>query len=255
MKLIIIEPFYGGSHQVLLDQLIPEVNTVFEYVHTVTLSAKKWHWRARVSPLQVLALIPKDVTFTHLLTSSVMPLAELLGLCPSLVTCKKIIYFHENQLVYPIQEVKTRDVQYGYNQITACLAADKILFNSEWNKTSFLDNIPKLLKLIPDYRPKNIPEQIDLKSVVVYFPIEIPDVPVEQLDNHTGVPHIVWAHRWEHDKNPQLFFDSIATIEGDFQLSVLGESYAEKPDCFDIAKDRFASKIVHWGFLQESCNI
>ena len=55
----------------------------------------------------------------------------------------------------------------------AALAADKILFNSTWCMNSFLDNIGKHLKLIPDYRPqaKVIREKIEKKASVVYFPI------------------------------------------------------------------------------------
>jgi len=44
MSLIVIEPFYGGSHKVLLDQLIPQLKVEFQKVTVVTLSAKKWQW-------------------------------------------------------------------------------------------------------------------------------------------------------------------------------------------------------------------
>jgi hypothetical protein len=181
---------------------LPTAHPMYKSISLVTLSDKKWHWRARVSPIQLFDLIPKDINFTHLLTSSVMPLAELLGLCPRLAKCKKTIYFHENQLVYPIQEVKSRDVQYGYNQITACLAADTILFNSNWNKKSFLENIPKFLKIIPDYRPKNIVERISEKSTIVYFPVSVPELNDVSV-NQSKVPHIVW---------PGIFELAIATV-------------------------------------------
>jgi glycosyltransferase involved in cell wall biosynthesis len=46
-----------------------------------------------------------------------------------------------------------------------------------------------------------------------------------------------------------MFFDAIATIQDDFQLSVLGESYAEVPECFTIARENLRDKIVNWGFL------
>lgn len=59
--------------------------------------------RARVSPIQLLDQVPGEGDFSHLLTSSVFPLAEFLGMCPALSKCNKVIYFHENQLVYPIQ--------------------------------------------------------------------------------------------------------------------------------------------------------
>jgi hypothetical protein len=52
-----------------------------------------------------------------LFSSSVLNLAELIALRPDLQGLKKVVYFHENQLVYPVKEQKQRDFQYGYNQI------------------------------------------------------------------------------------------------------------------------------------------
>jgi hypothetical protein len=56
-----------------------------------------------------------------LFCSSVLNLAELLALRPDLQSLKKVIYFHENQLVYPVQKQQHRDFQYGYNQILSRL--------------------------------------------------------------------------------------------------------------------------------------
>jgi len=52
-----------------------------------------------------------------LFSSGVLNLAELIALRPDLSKLKKILYFHENQLVYPVRKQKDRDFQYGYNQI------------------------------------------------------------------------------------------------------------------------------------------
>ena len=152
--------------KVLLDLLFPFLEVDFD-VSLITLPAKKWHWRARVSSLQVMSKIP-EIQFTHLLTSSTFPLAEFLGIMPRFHQCKKIIYFHENQLVYPVQRVKERDIQYGYNQIMAAISADCIIFNSEWNRKSFLENISRHLKLIPDFKPINVATNIDSKCRCVY---------------------------------------------------------------------------------------
>lgn len=83
----------------------------------VSLKAKKWHWRARCGALVLRDHIPKSVKENILFCSSVVNLAELLGLRHDLHRLKKIVYFHENQMVYPVREIKERDVQYAYNQI------------------------------------------------------------------------------------------------------------------------------------------
>lgn len=89
---------------------------VFDY-EIFSLPAKKWHWRARTGALYFSQMIPQNHEYKVLFTSSVLNLAELLGCRPDLNVCKKIVYFHENQLVYPVREVKERDCQYGLNQI------------------------------------------------------------------------------------------------------------------------------------------
>lgn len=83
----------------------------------MSLKAKKWHWRARCGALMLRERIPKIEKENVLFCSSVVNLGELLGLRPDLHGLKKIVYFHENQLVYPVRVMKDRDVQYAYNQI------------------------------------------------------------------------------------------------------------------------------------------
>lgn len=82
-----------------------------------TLPAKKLHCRARTSALYFSQAIPTDRSYAVLFTSSVLNLAELLGVRPDLQKCKKIVYFHDNQLVCPVRDVKDRDCQFGLNQI------------------------------------------------------------------------------------------------------------------------------------------
>ena len=52
-----------------------------------------------------------------LFCSSVLNLAEMVALRPDLAPVRKVVYFHENQLVYPVRKAQDRDFQYGYNQI------------------------------------------------------------------------------------------------------------------------------------------
>ncbi|XP_064442546.1 tRNA-queuosine alpha-mannosyltransferase isoform X6 [Mirounga angustirostris] len=172
MSLLIVEPFYGGSHKQLVDLLQEELEDCVLY----TLPAKKWHWRARTSALYFSQNIPISEQYRILFASSVLNLTELAALRPDLGKLKKILYFHENQLIYPIKKCQERDFQYGYNQILSCLVADVVVFNSVFNMESFLTSIGKFMKLIPDHRPRDLESIIRPKCQVIYFPIRFPDV-------------------------------------------------------------------------------
>lgn len=150
-KVLIIEAFYGGSHKQLLTTILQGINVYLEekmkkkaikccFVFTpsifcfycffflfsdidtstydlFTLPAKKWHWRARTSAIYFAQTIPQNHQYQILFTTSVLNLSELIGMRMDLAKCRKIVYFHENQLIYPVREIKERDCQYGLNEI------------------------------------------------------------------------------------------------------------------------------------------
>ncbi|XP_066855776.1 tRNA-queuosine alpha-mannosyltransferase isoform X5 [Anser cygnoides] len=173
MTVLLIEAFYGGSHKQLMDLLQEELK---EECVLCTLPAKKWHWKARTAALYFMQTVPTNPNYRILFASSVLNLAELAALRPDLGKLKKVLYFHENQLAYPVQNWKERDFQYGYNQILSCLVADVVVFNSAFNMESFLTSIGKFMKLIPDHRPKDLEKIIRPKCQVLYFPVRFPDV-------------------------------------------------------------------------------
>ena len=94
--ILMIEPFYGGSHKQLIDYLRALLPA--DRVSLFSLPAAKWHWRARSSALHWAVTLPSDLShFKYLFCSSVLNLCELVALRPELMAMKKIIYFHENQ--------------------------------------------------------------------------------------------------------------------------------------------------------------
>ncbi|XP_011893681.1 PREDICTED: glycosyltransferase-like domain-containing protein 1 isoform X10 [Cercocebus atys] len=210
MSILIIEAFYGGSHKQLVDLLQEELGDCVLY----TLPAKKWHWRARTSALYFSQTIPISEHYRTLFASSVLNLTELAALRPDLGKLKTILYFHENQLIYPVKKCQERDFQYGYNQILSCLVADVVVFNSVFNMESFLTSIGKFMKLIPDHRPKDLESIIRPKCQVIYFPIRFPDV------------------SREHDKDPESFFKVLMHLKDlglNFHVSILGETFTDVP--------------------------
>jgi len=171
---------------------------------------------------------------------------------------KKYIYFHENQLTYPVQlasSKKIRDFQYGYNQVLSALSADKVLFNSKYNFNTFTDNLQSFFKLQPDYRPsiEDLQKKIIKKSCVMYFPLDVGPPPASSLSSRNDILHIVWPHRWEYDKNPEDFFHCLFKLQSegcDFKLSILGEAFTDVPQIFTEAKIKLSSNLLHYGRVE-----
>uniref|UniRef100_A0A6I8PDW3 tRNA-queuosine alpha-mannosyltransferase n=1 Tax=Ornithorhynchus anatinus TaxID=9258 RepID=A0A6I8PDW3_ORNAN len=230
MSVLMIEAFYGGSHKQLVDLLHRELGGCVLY----TLPAKKWPWRARTAALYFSQVVAPSPEYRILFASSVLNLAELAALRPDLGKLRKILYFHENQLVYPVRKCQERDFQFGYNQILSCLVADAVVFNSAFNMESFLASMGTFTKLIPDHRPEGLEDAIRPKCRVLHFPIRFPDV------------------SREHDKGPELFFKTLLRLKEaglTFHVSVLGETFSDVPDIFSEAKEALGSLVLHWGYL------
>ena len=60
-----------------------------------------------------------------------------------------IVYFHENQLVYPNRHTAEWDLQFPLTNITSALSAEACVFNSRWNLEAFLGAIPGFLARVP----------------------------------------------------------------------------------------------------------
>ena len=82
----------------------------------------------------------------------------------------------ENQLNYPERFEKERDFHLKWMQILTALVSDEVLFNSEYNRDSFLDAIDGAMRKIPDkaQRVAGLKDRIAPKCRVLYFPIDFP---------------------------------------------------------------------------------
>ena len=87
--------------------------------------------------------------------------------------------------------------------------------------------------------------KIKPKARVIYFPLVLRhQPPVEHSCDDGGVLRIAWPHRWEHDKNPDSFFECLLRLKSEgfrFRVAVLGESYNEKPPVFEEFRYEFLS--------------
>jgi glycosyltransferase involved in cell wall biosynthesis len=128
-----------------------------------------------------------------------------------------------------------------------------VLFNSAYNRDSFLDAASELLRRMPDEVPAWAPQAVRERSRVVPVGVDFSaiDRAVARAERRHGPLRILWNHRWEHDKAPETFFRvlfDLADAGCAFELAVVGERFRAAPDIFAEARERLAGQIVTWGY-------
>lgn len=250
-RLLVLEPYYGGSHRAWLDGLLARLPWDAD---VLTLPARKWKWRMRGAGItmadEVRTWARDGRSWDVLLASTFVNLAEFKGLAGEAVSdIRSVVYFHENQVVYPTRFEREWDLHFPLANITSALAADRCLFNSRYTLDTFVDGIPELLSRFPDHLPQRVDSRIRSRSAVL--PPALDPTPFDRRDPTRGERcRIVWPHRWEHDKNPEEFFAAVATLaqEGlDFEVAVAGQAFDDRPSVFDHASTVLGERLVHAG--------
>jgi glycosyltransferase involved in cell wall biosynthesis len=250
MQLLFLEPFYGGSHKDFADGLCRFLPWP---VDLYTLPGRSWKWRMRGAALHFSQKLKGGKAYDALITSSMMSLADFKALagtaCPP-----SIVYFHENQLTYPGALDKSRDHHFAFTNLTTAVTAKRVLFNSETHRLAFLESLTGFLRRMPDFRPLWAIDSIESKTHVCHpgchFPPGAPGAGIKELPLR---PLVIWNHRWEFDKQPWIFFsvmEKLAAEGVDFDIAVLGESFAKAPQCFKEAKKTLKGRIRRWGYAE-----
>lgn len=177
--------------------------------------------------------------------------AQLRALLPKpLRALPLIVYFHENQVSYPNRKEDARDVHFPLTNWSSALCADRVWFNSEYNKKSFFRGTRRILKEMPDENCLWTLPLIREKSAVEPLGIS----PAKRGKKAEGPLHIAWVGRWEHDKRPDVFFAALKLLKQagvPFLLTCLGQSFREEPPAFTSARELFREEIVQFGFLPD----
>ncbi len=220
---------------------------------SLTLPGRHWKWRMRGSAAYFATAHAEALSRSYdvVLASSYVPLAELVGLCPALARVPRVLYFHENQLAFPVRGAgQARDHHFGFTQLVSALAADRCLFNSAYNRDSFLAAASELLARMPDAVPPDWVARIADRAQVVPVPVPLTEAPVAPAVPHRDGPLLLWNHRWEYDKNPATCFEALQRLAESgvpFRLAVCGQRFRTAPPAFERARRALASRLVHWG--------
>ena len=269
MRLLALEPYYGGSHRAVLDGLLERL-VAFGWEHDrLSLPARKWKWRMRGSAITMAdqarvlhrewgAAPPVGESgrprpwarWDLVFASTFVNLAEFVALAGEAVAgVPRIVYFHENQLLYPVRHTAEWDYQFPLTNITSALAADLCLFNSRYNLDGFVAEIPGFLRAFPDHHPAGVAERIAAKSRVLPPPFD--PAPLDAASPVRGTrARVVWPHRWEHDKDPDAFLAAVEALaaEGlDFEVAIAGRPHRDIEPLVTQAASRLGERLVHLG--------
>lgn len=255
MRILLLSAYDTDSHkswcQGLLKHL-PEIDWTY-----LTLPGRYFSWRIRgnalswaYGPNKAVLSMPYDL----ILATSMVDLATLRGLVPNLARTPAIMYFHENQFSYPKSQQQHKSIEPQMVNLFSALSAEHLVFNSQYNLDSFTQNARKLLKQLPDHAPLQAIDSILQKSNVLPVPIQPPKKEAMQISqastnfDHQRPLKIIWNHRWEYDKGPDLLKEVIQQIERlDLPVSftIAGMSFRNHPQAFKDIKNQSFSCVKH----------
>lgn len=274
-KILLLSPYDAYSHQqwrLTLLEMFPDFDWTL-----LTLPPRYFAWRVRGNSLSW-ALEKKTVLERHydlLICSSLTDLSGLRGLVPSLANMPTLVYFHENQFAYPTngmaakpndkskasacaraQNTAPESVEAALLSIYTALCADRILFNSQWNYESFVSGCHTLLNKLPDHVPAGIMPLITAKSHIQAVPLS--DALFDSVGHQPQMPtpapsvkrplNIVWNHRHEYDKGPDLLLSIVQQLVAagfPFRLHLLGQRFRKRPKAFTELESLLAAYYQH----------
>ena len=257
LRVLALEPYFGLSHKTFLEGYRRHSRHAVEIWK---MTPRKWKWRMRGSAYHFAELArsaPDGSAPGVVLASDFLNLCDWPALAPpGFRDAPSILYFHENQITYPLGAEARTDFQYGWINLSSALAADRVLFNSAYHLEEFLREVTRVLALMPDHVPGGLPERIGERSAV--FPVGIDfELHREVLKGPrkpNRVPVVVWNHRWEYDKGPELMVEAFAKLKErgvEFQAVVCGQAFKKKPEEFQALREVLGDRLLHAGFFPD----
>jgi glycosyltransferase involved in cell wall biosynthesis len=259
MKITILEPYFTGSHASWARGYAASSR---HEISMMTMPGRHWKWRMHGGAVSLAQMFREESPApSMILATDMLDLATFHSLASDqLAGARSAVYFHENQLTYPWPENDPdtgagRDAHYGFINYTSALAADAVLFNSDYHRKSFLRQLGPFLSRFPDFQLRDTADLIRDKSSVLHLGVDLKGLEEFREDKPADSPPLIlWNHRWEYDKNPEEFFRALFILadEGvDFRVAVLGESFGESPSVFSEAREKLAGRLVRFGYAPE----
>lgn len=172
MKVLLLSAYDAESHRRWRSSLV-EGFPCWDW-NILHLPPRFFNWRIRGNSL-TWALSESSALsqrYDCVLATSMVDLATLRGLVPSLASIPAVVYCHENQFAYPVTANQRFSIEPQMVTLYSGLCADRLVFNSSFNRETFLSGVDRLLKKMPDAVPAGVTDVLRSKSQVLPVPIE-----------------------------------------------------------------------------------
>ena len=274
MQILYLNPFHGGSHAAVADGYARHSR---HDITNLSLSIDGgWRWRMRGAAVTLARKLHEytrehQAKFDIIIATDMLDLATFLGLTRDLTAGIPVaLYFHENQLTYPLPPGRARDPAFPWINYTSALAADAICFNSAFHRRAFLEALPALPGRYYDHQELDLIDAIEAKSQVLPPGIDLARLDDRRTTNDerrttepilnsqfsilNSEPVILWNSRWEYDKGPEAFFAALRALEArgvDFRVIVAGEHVDPNEPNFVAAREWLAPRALAWGYAPD----
>lgn len=253
-RVLALEPWLGGSHARFLEAWRARS------CHTVEvrgLPPRHWKWRMAASAWELARALAREPCARPdvLLASDYVDLPALKGFLPAAWSdVPAVLYFHENQLTYPLRPgatVDERDFTHGVRNVMSVLAAGSVAFNSRFHLDSFTAAADELLARLPRPNPRAELRNALERAVVVHPGIDLGELPLGPGAESSAPLRVAFNHRWEHDKDPAAFLRAVREAHDRgvrLELVLLGETFESTPADTVALLAELAPIIHHHGF-------
>jgi glycosyltransferase involved in cell wall biosynthesis len=225
MWVIVAEPWFGGSHRAWAEGYAASSR---HDVTVVGLPPSGWRWRLRAGAGPLADQIRQAVDDRGawppvLLVSGLVDVSSLLGHLRAPSDLVVVVYMHETQLIYPTVDGSV-DSGAALHNWNSWLVADAVWFNSGFHRQAVVDALPSWAAAQPEPIGCEVVDGVIARFQVL--PVGVGRPSATRARRSSARPTILWPHRWEPDKAPDVFaraVDKLVSAGVEFDLVLAGE--------------------------------
>lgn len=250
MRILLLSAYHSASHRYWCEGLM----AAFPAVDWTIKTQPAHHFSWRVAASGWLWALADDPDFRQpydlVIATSLCEVVTLKALSPALRDTPLWLYVHENQFAHPTNgwQSANHQINWQFQSFQNALCADRVDFNTAFNRDTFFAGSRRLLRKFPERLPGQPLQKLKKKSGVL--PVPLTDRLTAFRDSPKDPRLIVWNHRWEWDKQPERFLQALTILsaEGvDFEVAMLGSGGGCKVGEFEAYRKKLGQRIRHWG--------